>query len=293
MQARQTRHEWGRAVLAGLRRLPLLPLLMLAPLIVFGLFGGWITGGESLAPDLAASLKPPVWLEGGSWAHVLGTDQFGRDLLLRLVEGARVSLVVSLAGVLMAAVIGVAAGVCAGYLGGAVDTVIMRIVDVQMSVPAVLLTILIGAAIGGGLGTVVISIVLVFWAEYARVIRGETLSLRVRPFVDLAVVANAGPLRIIRAHLLPNLVPTILVLMTLQFGRGLIIEAAITFIGLGIQPPDTAWGTLIAEGRTELESAWWIPTFAGALITVTVLGVNLLGDRIRDLLDPKTRGRQP
>lgn len=278
-------------VIGWLRSLPLVPLLMVAPMIVFGLFGGWITGGGGESPDLSASLQPPAWLEGGSWQHLLGTDQFGRDLVLRLIEGARVSLIVCCAGVLLAALIGVTVGVASGYAGGALDAGLMRLVDVQMSIPAVLLTILIGAAIGGGLWTVVISIVLVFWADYARVIRGETLSLKLRPFVDLAIVANASALRVVLRHILPNLVPTILVLMTLQFGRGLIIEAAITFIGLGIQPPDTAWGTLIAEGRTQLETAWWIPTFAGVLITITVLGANLLGDRIRDRLDPKLRRR--
>lgn len=278
--------SWGRRW----RGLPWLPILMIAPLLLFGLFGPWLTGGQGQAPDLAAALQPPVWLDGGSWSHPLGTDPFGRDLVARLIEGARVSLVVCLIGVLSAALIGVTVGVVAGFVGGVTDSVLMRLTDVQMSIPAVLLTVLIGVVIGGGLWTVVLSIVLVFWADYARVIRGETLVLKSQPFIDLARVANASVARIVLRHVLPNLLPSILVLATLQFGRGVIIEAAITFIGLGIQPPDTAWGTLVAEGRTQLEAAWWIPTFAGLLITVTVLGANLLGDRLRDALDPKLRG---
>jgi peptide/nickel transport system permease protein len=177
----------------------------------------------------------------------------------------------------------------AGYFGGWIDNLVMRIVDVKMSIPTILLTILIGSAFGGGLVTIIASIIFVFWADYARVIRGETLSLRERGYVALAKVANCSSFTILLRHIFPNLLATCMVLFSLQLGRALIVEAAITFIGLGIQPPASAWGLLIAEGRNYLATAWWIPTFAGLAITMTVLGANLLGDWLRDALDPKLR----
>lgn len=275
------------AIGTRLRRLPWLPIVLLAPMVVFGLFGPWLWPHDPAAINLAAARQPPAWLEGGSLVHLLGTDPFGRDLLSRLIEGARVALIVASFGVLLAALLGVTAGLLAGYFGGWTDHVLMRIVDVKMSIPAVLLTILIGAAIGGGITTIVAAIVLVFWADYARVVRGETLSLRERGFVALARVADCSHLRIIWRHILPNLLATVVVLITLQLGRALILEAAITFIGLGIRPPASAWGLLIAEGRGYLDTAWWIPVFPGVAISMTVLGANLLGDWLRDTLDPK------
>ena len=262
-------------------------IILLAPVLVAGLFGPWIMPHDPMAIDLISPLQPPVWLEGGSSDHLLGTDQFGRDLLSRLIDGSRITFEVVTIGVVFAALIGVTAGMCAGYLGGWVDTVLMRIVDVKMSIPSILLTILIGGAIGGGFATILISIILVFWADYARIVRGETLTLRERGYVALARVANCSTARILTRHILPNLLPTCIVLVTLQLGRALIIEASITFIGLGIQPPAAAWGLLISDGRPFLATAWWIPVFAGLAISATVLGANILGDWLRDRLDPK------
>lgn len=273
------------------RKLPILPILLVAPMVICGIFGPWLYPHDPTTINFAATQTPPAWLEGGDWAYVLGTDQYGRDLLSRLIEGARIALIVSVVSVTAAAIIGTMAGMLAGYYGGVIDMVLMRIVDVKMSIPPVLLTILIGGAIGGGLATILISIILVFWADYARVIRGETLSLRERGYVQLAKVANCSELRILLRHILPNLLPTCIVLITLQFGAALIIEGAITFIGLGVQPPASAWGLLVADGRTYLTSAWWIPTFAGLAISLTALGANLLGDWLRDYFDPKLRGR--
>jgi peptide/nickel transport system permease protein len=283
---------------SGLRAWPLSRLLTavpwaalacLLPMFVFGLFGQWLLPHDPAAIDLSAVSQPPAWLAGGDPAYLLGTDQFGRDLLSRLIDGAHISLIVVTFGVLGAALIGVPAGLAAGYYLGWVDTVVMRLVDIKLSIPAVLLTILIGGAIGGGLRTVLISVILVFWADYARIVRSEALVLRGRGYVALAQVANCGGLRIIFKHILPNLLPTVVVMLTLQFGRALVMEAAISFIGLGIQPPASAWGLLVAEGREYLQTAWWIPTFAGSAIAVTVLGANLLGDWLQDFLDPKRR----
>jgi peptide/nickel transport system permease protein len=177
----------------------------------------------------------------------------------------------------------------AGYSGGRLDNVIMRIVDIQMSIPAILLTILLAAVLGTGLKTIIISITIVFWTGYARVIRGETLSIRHREFVVAAELVGSGWIRVLVKHILPNLVGTIIVLATLQLGRAIIIEASLTFLGLGLQPPASAWGLIISEGRTYLSTAWWIPTFSGAAIMMTVLGTNLMGDWVRDKLDPKLR----
>jgi peptide/nickel transport system permease protein len=282
---RRPAERWWRLA----RRLPWLPIVLLAPVVVCGLFGPWLYPHDPTTINFIMVRKPPAWLDGGNWSYLLGTDQFGRDLLSRLIEGARVALIVAIMGVLGAAVIGIPAGMAAGYFGGWIDNIIMRLVDVKMSIPAILLTILIGAAIGGGLVTIVASIALVFWADYARVVRGEALVIREQGYVALARVANCSNFRILTRHVFPNLLATCVVLITLQLGRALIIEASITFIGLGIQPPDSAWGLLIAEGRAYLATAWWIPTFAGLAITITVLGANLLGDWLRDVLDPRQR----
>jgi len=282
--ARKRQRRWRT-----LRRLPWLPILLLTPVVVCGLFGPWLYPHDPTAINFLAPRRPPAWLPGGDWSYVLGTDQFGRDLLSRLIEGARVALIVAILGVLGAAVIGIPAGMTAGYFGGFIDNLVMRLVDVKMSIPPILLTILISAAVGGGLWTVIVSIVAVFWADYARVVRGEALVLREQPYVALAQVANCSNLRILARHIFPNLLATCVVLITLQLGRALIIEASITFIGLGIQPPESAWGLLIAEGRAYLATAWWIPTFAGVAITLTVLGANLFGDWLRDVLDPRLR----
>ena len=272
-----------------LRRFPWLPVVLLAPVVICGVFGGWIFPHDPTAIDLMSPRKVPAWLDGGDWSYVLGTDQFGRDLLSRLMEGARVALEVALASVVLSSLIGVSAGMVAGYYGGVADNILMRVADTIFAIPAILLIILIGGAVGGGFLTVLVSIVIVSWVLYARVIRGETLVLRERGFVALARVANCSDFRILFRHILPNVMPTCIVLMTLQAGFALLIEAAITFIGLGIQPPATTWGLLVAEGRPYIATAWWIPTFAGTAITVTVLGANLMGDWLQDRFNPRLR----
>jgi peptide/nickel transport system permease protein len=277
-----------RAALARmLRRLPWFGIVLVLPIFVWGLFGPALYLHDPATMNLLAPHKPPAWLAGGDWAFPLGTDQFGRDVLSQLVAGARPALLVSFCGVGLAAAIGIPAGLLAGYRGGWTDHLVMRLVDIKMSIPSILLTLLIGGAIGGGLVTVLASIVLVFWADYARVIRSQALSLREADYVSLARVANCSDLRILATHIFPNVLPTAIILMTLQLGRALIVEASITFIGLGIQAPASAWGLMIAEGRGFVATDWWIPTFPGLCITITVLGANILGDWLRDRLDPR------
>ena len=258
------------------------------PIVLFGLFAPLFYTHDPVNMNPSVSLKPPL-LFGGETSYFLGTDHLGRDVFSKIVAGARASLIAASAGVFLAGILGVLLGMAAGYFGGWTDEIIMRIVDIQMSIPVILLTILISAALGGGLFTVTICIALVFWTQYARVIRGETLSIREREFVALARIAGCGPGRMLVKHILPNLVSTSTVIASLQLGRAIIIEASITFLGLGIQPPQTAWGLMMAEGRMYLSTAWWLPTFAGLAIVITVLGANFMGDWVRDRLDPKLR----
>ena len=272
-----------------LKRYPVLPVICLLPVVVCGLFGPMFYPHDPMGMDLANTLKPPVFAHGGDVAYFLGTDHMGRDLLSRLIEGARISLLISVCGVLFSGFIGICLGMIAGFYGGKIDEVIMRIADAKMSIPAILLAILLAAAIGAGPSTIIISISMIFWTGYARVIRGETISLSQREYVTLAKVTGCSNFRIIKKHLLPNLVSTITVLASLQLGRAILIEAGMTFLGVGLQPPAAAWGLMISEGRMYMATAWWIPTFSGFAIAITVLGANLMGDWLRDKFDPKLR----
>jgi peptide/nickel transport system permease protein len=263
-------------------------LLLLSPVFVFGLLGHWLSPHDPTTIDLLHTKQPPVWLAGGAWTHVLGTDGFGRDLLSTLIDGARVTLVVAIIGTLGSAAIGVTVGLIAGFYGGRTDALLMQLADIKMSIPATLLIILLGSSIGAGVVTIVLSIVILYWAGFARVIRGQTLTLRERGYVALARVANCSDFWILTRHILPNLLATCVVLITIQIGRAIVTEAGISFLGLGVQPPDSAWGLMVSQGRHFLATAWWIPAFPGLAITLTVLGANLLGDWMRDTLDSRT-----
>ena len=281
-------HRWLKTG-GNLKRLPIAGICFLMPIVICGIFGFLFYPHPPTEMNLGHSLRPPAMLPGGEWSHFLGTDHMGRDLLSRLIEGARVSLIVSIVGVGLAGLLGVSLGMIAGYFGGSIDNIIMRIVDMMMSIPPILMAILLAASLGGGMTTIILSIMVIFWTGYARVIRGETLSIKQRDFVTLALVTGCGRLRILMKHIFPNLVNTAVVLATLQLGRAIIIEASITFLGLGLQPPASAWGLIISEGRIYLSTAWWIPTFAGLAIMMTVLGSNITGDWLRDALDPKLK----
>ncbi len=262
-----------------------MPALLLAPLVVFGLFGWAFTSDQSTTIDLGASLTGPF----ESWSHPLGTDPFGRDVLGRIVEGARFTLLVAFVGVALAGLVGVLVGLLAGQFGGRVDDILMRIVDMQLAVPPILLALLIAGVFRGGLVAVIATIGVAFWCTYARVLRGETLSLMHRDFIALAVVGGASRWRILRRHLLPNVFAVVVVLATLQLGAAVGLESALSFLGLGVQPPNTTWGLMIADGQGYLDTAWWVATFPGIAIAMTVLGANLLGDWLRDRLDPTLR----
>ncbi|MFC2042511.1 ABC transporter permease, partial [Chloroflexota bacterium] len=240
-------------------------------------------------PNLPARLQPPFWMEGGSTTYPLGTDALGRDLLTRIIYGTRVSLIVAFLVILIGGGLGVTAGLIAGYYGGRVDAVLMRIVDAVIALPTILFAILLVVAMGAGLMTVVIAIMSLLWARYARVIRGEVLSLKTRDFIAQARIAGCSTFRILLVHLFPNVLNTLMVMVTLQAGWVIIAEASLSFLGAGVPPPTPTWGSIVSEGRQYITSAWWISTFSGLALMLTVLSFNLFGDWLRDTLDPKLR----
>ncbi len=260
-------------------QLAIVSLIAIA-LIVMAIVPGLLAPFDPDAISLADTLKAP------SASHWLGTDQLGRDVLSRVIWGSRVSLFVAFCAVLLAGAGGGLFGIAAGYLGGAVDAIAMRLADIQLALPAVILALVLVGAIGFSLFNLIIVLSLANWARFARVTRSEALSLRQRDFVLLAKLAGASPLRIVLTHIVPNVVNTFIVLATLDIGIIIILEATLSFLGLGVQPPTATWGTMIADGRGYLETAWWICAMPGAMLMLAVLTANLLGDALRDRLSP-------
>ena len=244
------------------------------------------------APDaisLRDAMQPPVWEEGGSTRFLLGTDNLGRDILSRIIAGARISVTIAAYAIVLSGFIGALLGMAAGYFGGIVDAVISRLIDIQMSVPALPLAMLFAAVLPPGEGMVVIVIVLTYWTWYARIVRGEVLSLRERDYIALAKVAGVSTPMIFLRHLTPNILNIMLVLATLQFGSVIVFEAGLSFLGLGIQPPQVSWGGMLADGRNFIEVAWWLITIPGIAIMAACLASNLVGDWLRDTFDPMRR----
>lgn len=222
-------------------------------------------------------------------AHLLGTDRFGRDQLSRIIFGSRLALTVSLLVIFVGASLGTVIGLISGYVGGVVDAVLMQLVDIFLSIPLILVAILLAVLLGPSAKNVILVVGLLLWPRYARQVRGETLSIKEQNFVALARVAGASPWRIMGLHILPNIVPTLLVLSTLQVGFVIILESALSFFGVGVPPPQPAWGLMVSEGRGLIATAWWLSLFPGLVILVTVLAFNLVGDWLRDYLDPRLR----
>ncbi|HYF55799.1 MAG TPA: ABC transporter permease [Salinarimonas sp.] len=236
--------------------------------------------------NLLARLRAPGFVSRGV-TYALGSDELGRDLLSRLIHGARISLLVAFASVLISGTVGVTLGMLAGYLRGTVETVVMRIVDVFLSIPAILLAIITVAVLGPGLVNVILVLALTRWPRYARVAYGQTLAVANMPYVRLATFMGASPSRILLRHILPNIIGAVTVVATLEFGLMVLFEAGLSFLGLGIQPPTASWGAMLSTGRSYLANAWWIATFPGLCLFLLVLAVNLLGDDLRDRFDPR------
>jgi len=287
---------WYHTLLKGLRsifqirRFPGVALLILVFLLVIpGLFAEWIAPHDPVKGSLAARLKPPMWSPGGSIDHPLGTDKVGRDVLSRIIYGARVSLRVSLEAIVVSGFIGTTLGLISGFFGGRVDALIMRLVDISLGLPIILVALVFVAALGPSFTTVIAVITVLLWARYARQVRAETLSIKERDFIARARVAGASNLRIMFRYILPNVVNTLIVLATLQVGFVILLESSLSFLGAGIPRPTPAWGLMVADGRELIVTAWWISMFPGLAIMLTVLSLNLLGDWLRDHLDPKLK----
>lgn len=262
--------------------LAMLAVAVLGLFVFIGIFAPLGAPQDPNAQDLAARLQPPL-----SEGHVLGTDGLGRDVLSRLIHGTRISLVVGFTAVLLSAALGIVVGLVSGYVGGWIDSLFMRIVDAWLAFPFLLLAIAIVAVLGRGLNNIVIALVVTGWVLYARLVRGETLSLREREFVLSAKGLGANPLSIMFRHILPNCMAPILVVATLEIGVVIVTEASLSFLGLGAGASEPSWGGMLADGRAYLTRAWWLATLPGLAIFVIVLAVNILGDGLRDALDPR------
>lgn len=275
--------------LAEARSWPLVPLaIILLVLIIPGFFAQWIAPYGPQEIDMRARLQPPVFF-GGDWDHILGTDRLGRDILSRTLHGSWYAMSISATGIVVGVVIGTSLGLIAGYAKGWIDTIIMRLVDISLALPAILLALALAAMFGPSFQSVIGVVAFVLWAFFARQVRAEVLSLRERDFVARARVAGSSHFKILRRHIFPNVLNTIVVLATLQVGIVISLEASLSFLGIGIPRPTPTWGILVADGRELIVSAWWISFFPGLTILLVVLSVNLFGDWLRNRLDPKTR----
>jgi peptide/nickel transport system permease protein len=267
---------------------------------VFGLSVLLLMGGAAVfAPQLAPwdparqmllkRLRPPMWQERGLREHPLGTDHLGRDILSRILHGGRISLGVGLTAVTLSALLGVTLGLLAGFFGGRADAFIMRVVDVFLAIPYILLAMGVVFALGPSLFNVILVMAVTRWVQFARIVRADVLSIREREFVAGARARGNRPLRVLLHHVLPNALTPIIVVATLELAFMIIYESALSFLGLGVQPPTPTWGWMLADGRNYLATAWWLATFPGLAIMLTVLAVNLLGDWLRDMLDPRLK----
>ena len=248
----------------------------------------WVTPHDPAKQSLLRRFTPPMWQAGGNAAYPLGTDQVGRDVLSRIVHGARISLTVGVAAVIVSLVVGVTAGLVSGFVGGKVDTAIGTIVDVTLSFPQILLALAFVAALGPSLVTIIVVLGLTGWERYTRVVRAEVLALREKEFIEAARAMGVGRLRIMFRHVLPNTVSSIVVMSTLQVAQAILAEAALSFLGVGSGSAYPTWGQMISLGRDFVTVAWWLATLPGLAILLTVLAINLVGDRLRDALDPRT-----
>ncbi|MBW1961574.1 MAG: ABC transporter permease [Deltaproteobacteria bacterium] len=260
---------------------------ILLTIIFAGAFANLLSPFNPYDQNLENKLKPPLWRDANYRIHLLGIDHLGRDVLSRVLYGVRVSLLIGILAVAISAVFGVVLGLVAGYYGGLLDDVIMRIADVQLAMPLVLLAISVIVVLGSNMKVLILVIGLTQWMAYARMVRGETLSLREKDFVTSAFSIGATDLRIVTRYIFPNTVSSVMVLITLNMATVIVLEAGLSFLGLGIQPPEPSLGTMLSESKNYLHRAWWLSTFPGVTIMIIILAINLFGDGLRDVLDPR------
>lgn len=282
--------EWMTVLLRLVRRrTALFGLLVVVAVMLTALLAPVFSPFDPLEQDIGQRLREPGWQDTQGRVHPLGTDHLGRDILARIIFGARIALVVGLAAVCVSGVLGMVIGLVAGYFGGRVDDFLMRLADVQLAFPFILLAIAVIGVLGPSLRNIIIVIGVSSWVVYARVVRGEVLSIREREYVHAAIALGSRHGRVLLRHVLPNTFTPWLVVATLDMARVIVIESALSFLGLGVQPPTPTWGGMLADGRVYLSTAWWLATFPGLAILVTVLGINLFGDGLRDTLDPRLK----
>jgi peptide/nickel transport system permease protein len=269
------------------KRAGLIGLVIVLLNVVVALSAPVLAPHDPLDQDVARRLLPPVWLAGGGHEHLLGTDQLGRDILSRIIYGSRISLLIGLLSVVLSLPIGVGLGLLAGYFTGRLDDITMRIADVQLAFPFILLAITIAGVLGPSPRNVILILAVGGWVVYARLARGQALSLREKEFIEAARSLGGGSIRILFRHMLPNVVSPIIVVGTFGVAQMILLESSLSFLGLGVQPPTPSWGGMLNDGRPYITVAWWLTTFPGAAIMLTVLGINFVGDWLRDLLDPR------
>jgi len=271
------------------RRTALFGILVVLGVLLAAAFAPLVAPFDPLEQDIGQRLREPGWQDTQGHVHPLGTDHLGRDILSRIVFGSRIALVVGLAAVVISGLLGMVIGLLAGYFGGRVDDFLMRLADIQLAFPFILLAIAVIGVLGPSLRNIIIVIGVSSWVVYARVVRGEVLSIREREYVQAAIALGSQHWRVLRHHVLPNTLTPWLVVATLDMARVIVIESALSFLGLGVQPPTPTWGGMLADGRVYLSTAWWLATFPGLAILITVLGINLFGDGLRDTLDPRLK----
>jgi peptide/nickel transport system permease protein len=285
-----TRREWWVFVRRlARRRTSLFGLVVVAVVVLTALAAGFVTPFDPVEQNIGERLKAPLTRDADGRVHLLGTDHLGRDILARIVFGARPALLVGFAAVAISGVLGMLSGLVAGYFGGRVDDILMRLADIQLAFPFILLAIAVIGVLGPSLTTIICVIGVSSWVVYARIVRGAALSLREREFVQAAQALGSRDGRILLRHVLPNVFTPWLVVATLDMARVIVIESALSFLGLGVQPPTPTWGGMLADGRVYISTAWWLATFPGLAILITVLGINLFGDGLRDTLDPRLK----
>lgn len=264
------------------------PVGIIALVVLVALFAPWLAPYDPNQQNLLGRLKPPGTVSR-SFHYWLGSDELGRDLLSRVIHGARISLMVAFASVVLSGVVGTTLGMIAGYRRGWVEIAVMRVVDVFLSIPAILLAIITVAVLGPGIVNVIMVLALTRWPRYARIAYSQTLSLANMPYVRLSALMGASAPRVLFRHVLPNIVGAVSVVATLEFGLMILFEAGLSFLGLGVQPPTASWGAMLSTGRNYVATAWWVATLPGICLFVLVLAVNLTGDAVRDRLDPRHR----
>jgi peptide/nickel transport system permease protein len=271
------------------RNIPLLPTAVIGLFVCFAIFAPQLAPYDPTRIALPQKLTPPFFMDGGTTEHFLGTDALGRDVLSRLIWGARISLTISAAVVVLSSSVGLVLGLAAGYLGGRTDSFLMRFADGSLAFPGLLIALLFAISLGPGVSTVILALSVLGWASYARIMRGEVLHLRKLDFIAQARVIGCSPARIMATHLFPNVVNAWVVMITLQIGLVVLAEATLGFLGAGVPPPTPSWGSLVSDGRNFIDTAWWISFFPGLAIGLLVLSWNYLGDWLRDTLDPRLR----